>query len=351
LADALAARAGAIAAQQSAASAQELGDLFEYRIKEPVTIRKNQSALVPILSAPIDAERLALWTGAPGRGRPLRAVWLTNATNLTLDGGSISVIDANAFAGEGLVQPLKPAEKRIVSYGTDLAVMVDARLDESSGRYTRVTARDGIVIAEQEDRNRWVYRIRNEDTTPRTLVIEQPVRDGWTIAAAVPAAETTATAQRFRVPVGAKSEVTLTLNERHAGQTRYSIDQVDDRVIATFTQRGVQGDAIRRALQPVFDKRAEVATADRRVDDLNAQINTLVQDQQRVRQNLQALKGSAEEKALVKRYTGELNTQEDQLATLRRDLAGATAERDTRRGELSRLIQQLSFTLDVPAAS
>jgi hypothetical protein len=128
------------------------------------------------------------------------------------------------------------------------------------------------------------------------------------------------------LPVTARGEATLTINERRAGDTRYSIDQVDDRLVATFVQRGVAADAIRRLLQPTFDKRAEVAAADRRVTNVNMQITGLVQDQQRVRQNLQALKGSVEEKALVKRYTGELNTQEDQLT-----------------------VQQLAFTLDVPA--
>jgi hypothetical protein len=343
--------ADVLAARQlvtSNASAQELGDLFEYKLAQPVTIRKNQSALVPILSGPVDAERLSLWRGAPGSGRPLRAVWLTNATPFTLDGGSLSVIDANAFAGEGLIDPLRPGEKRIVSYGTDLALTVSARLDESSGRYTRVTARDGVIIAQQEERNQWVYRVRNEDTSARTLIVEHSIRPGWTLAPAPAAAETTATAARYRVPVAAKGEATLTISERRVNDTRYSIDQVDDRLVTTITQRGIAPDALRRALQPVLDKRAEVAGADRQVADLNGQITAIGQDQQRVRENMQVLKGSAEEKALVKRYTTQLTEQEDRLATLRKELTDATIRRDTRRAELTQLIQQLTFVLDAP---
>ena len=56
------------------ASAGSLGDLFEYRIKEPITLRKNQSALVPIVSAEIEAEKVSLWNRSPGSGRSLRAV-------------------------------------------------------------------------------------------------------------------------------------------------------------------------------------------------------------------------------------------------------------------------------------
>jgi hypothetical protein len=334
-----------------AASAQELGDLFEYKLKQPVTIRKNQSAMVPILSSAVEAERVSMWRGAPGNGRPLRAVWLTNGTGLTLDGGSLSIIEANAFAGEGLIEPLKPAEKRLVSYGTDLAVTVDSRLDQSSGRFTRVTAREGVMIAQQEERNQWVYRVRNEDTTSRTLIVEHPIRPGWTLAPTPAPAETTVSAARFRVTVPTKGETTLTVSERRVLDTRYSLDQVDDRLIATITQRGILPDALRQALQPVLDKRAELAAAEREVTDFNNQINTIGQDQARVRQNLQVLKGSAEEKALVKRYTTELNAQEDRLLVVRKQLADATMRRDARRTELSQLIQRLTFTLDGPAAT
>ena len=328
--------------------AQDLGDLFEYKLAQPVTIRKNQSALVPILSGPVEAERLSLWRGAPGNGRPLRAVWLTNSTAFTLDGGALSVIDANAFAGEGLIDPLKPGEKRLVSYGTDLALTVSARLGESSGRFTRVTARDGVIIAQQEERNQWVYLVRNEDTNGRTLIVEHGIRPGWTLAPTPAAAETTASTARYRVPVAAKGEATLTINERRVNDTRYSIDQVDDRVVATITQRGIAPEALRQALQPVLDKRAEASAADRQVADLNGQITTIGQDQQRVRENMQVLKGSAEEKALLKRYTMQLTEQEDRLASLRKALTDATLRRDTRRAELAQLIQQLTFTLDAP---
>ena len=70
-----------------------------------------------------------------------------------------------------------------------------------------------------------------------------------------------------------------------------------------------------------------------------------------MRQNLQVLKGRVEEQALVKRYTNELDQQEDRLATIRRQLADATARRDARRIELMQRIQQLTFALDAPAAA
>jgi hypothetical protein len=133
------------AALQSEATAAQLGDLFEYKLKEPVTIHKNQSALVPIAAGEVEAERVSLWT-AGGRTRPLRAVWLKNTTGLTLDAGTFSVIDGQAFAGEGLMESLKPGERRLLSYAMDSGLIVDAKGAGSPTRITKVRVNRGVLI-------------------------------------------------------------------------------------------------------------------------------------------------------------------------------------------------------------
>ncbi len=79
-------------------------DYFAYNLAEPITIRKNESALVPILQTKIDAERVTLWS--PRQPTPLRALWITNTSNLTLDRGSFSIVEDGNFGGEGLLDPI-----------------------------------------------------------------------------------------------------------------------------------------------------------------------------------------------------------------------------------------------------
>ena len=112
-----------------AARGQELGDLFQYTLTQPITVRRNQSALVPIVQADVAIERVSLWSAASATARPWRAVWLTNDTGLTLDGGSVALVEGGAFAGEGLLEAIQPGERRLISYAVDLAarVSVDAR--------------------------------------------------------------------------------------------------------------------------------------------------------------------------------------------------------------------------------
>jgi hypothetical protein len=152
---------------------------------------------------------------------------------------------------------------------------------------------------------------------------------------------------RFRVPVSARSEAALRISERTVSETRVTIDELDDEQIAGFVERGVPEEEFRRALQPIIDARAQMAATERRIAGLTTQKTTIASDQQRIRENIQALGSARQERALRERYTRELNAQEDQLRELQAQIATLSSERDLRRAELSRLMQKLTFEVNV----
>jgi hypothetical protein len=330
------------------ALAGSLGDLFEYRIKEPVSLTKNQSALVPIVNAEIDAEKVSLWNRVSGNGRPLRAVWLTNATGLTLDGGSITLIDGNAFAGEGLLEPLKPGEKRLLSYAADLGVMVSATRQPADGRLVRMRARDGIITTNTEERVTSTYRARNENATPTTLIVEHQMQTGWKLAERQTPVESTVNAQRFRVVLPPAQETVLEVREIRQGAATIMIGTIDELFLTRFAKAGLPAAALERALKPVLDKKAELSVVERRFQALQSERNAIGGDQQRLRENMKALRGSDEEKQLLQRYTRQLDQQETRLETLQTEMAGVTTEIEKLRAELGVLIGSVSFDLTPP---
>src|ERR1017187_7638744 len=101
------------ALQPGDVSTNAFDDYFEYSLTQPVTIHKNESAMVPILQQELPAEHVTLWSER--ENRPLRAVWLENKSKLTLDTGSFSIFQSGEFAGEGLLDPIHPGEKRLLS--------------------------------------------------------------------------------------------------------------------------------------------------------------------------------------------------------------------------------------------
>jgi hypothetical protein len=326
------------------AEGNALGDLFEYKLKERVTIRKNQSALVPILQTDIAAEKVSLWSESLGEARPLRALWVNNASTLTLDGGSFSVLDSNTFAGEGLVEAIKPGERRLLSYATDLGLLVDTKLESTRERVTRVRIYRGTMTTTSEDREKKTYIVRNEDTAPRTLVIEHPARPEWKLAEDGPKPEEKAVGlYRFRMSTEPKKTERLVINEAKALFTHYALNAVTDAQIELFLRQKSINPDIEKALRAIVAQKNVVADFDAKSKAQQKAIDQIFTDQGRLRENMKALKGSAEEKALLQRYTKQLDEEETQLDAQRKKVQEMQSQRDKSNDDLQKMIQELQL--------
>ena len=328
-------------AAELSAQPQELGDLFEYKLKDRVTIAKNQSALVPILQARLNAEKVSVWS--PGENRVLRALWVENTSGLTLDGGSFNVLDGDAFAGEGLMDAIKPGEKRILSYAADLSVLVDEMQETQPQRVSRVSISRGLMFQNIEQREERVYTIRNRDEAKRTVVIEHPARNGWKLMDGEKPEESTASYHRFRVEVEPKKTTKLVVKEYQPVMNEYQLVNVTDDQIKYFLSQRTINPEVEAALRKVAAQKATIAGMDAQIGARKAQMASIGEDQQRVRENMKALKGSAEEKQLVERYARELNEQEDKVQTLQREITELKQKKDAAQKELDDMVEGMTL--------
>jgi hypothetical protein len=325
----------------------DVGDLFEYKINAPISILKNQSALVPILNHEVSAERVSVWNNRVVNGRPLRSLWLTNASGSTLDGGSFSVLDAGAFAGEGLIDPMKPGEKRLLSYAVDLGVQVEPQNADEHRSVSRISIARGLLVQHSERLARRVYTIRNNDTTDRLVVVEHPIRSGWTLVSTGKPAETSVDSYRFVVAVPAKKTEKFTVAEQQlVGQT-YRLADISSQQVDLIVRESGGDPEVRKALAPLVAARATVSSLTDELNARTAETKRIADDQLRVRENMKALKGSSEEQQLLKRYAAQLAQQEDRVQALRRDTDDLERRRRDAQTELARLIDSLATEVAV----
>jgi chromosome segregation ATPase len=145
------------------------------------------------------------------------------------------------------------------------------------------------------------------------------------------------------VALDAGKEATLVVREGRVAQTSVTIGDLTDQFVASGMRGGFLADDLRRALQPVIDKRVELAGIERRIEELESQQKSIAADQHRLRENMKALRGSREERELLRRYTRQLDEQENRLEALGRELAQAAAARAKAEAELGALIEKVSF--------
>ncbi|HUJ95743.1 MAG TPA: carboxypeptidase regulatory-like domain-containing protein [Terriglobales bacterium] len=335
----------AIANQPIEAASNDLGDYFEYNIKQPITIGKNQSALVPILQAHVEAEKVSIWNENSREIR--RALWLTNSSGLTLDSGTFNVLDRDTFAGEGLIETVHPAERRLISFAGDPALRVSMETEFTQKPATHVRIMKGMMILTREQRDKRKYTLHNADTQPRQVIIEHPAREGWNLASGAKPEETTASFLRFRVAVGPSQTEELKIEEFHLEFTQYELTNLDDDQVALITKETSPPPALQDIFRKVLAQKNQISGLEVQIRLRQSEVESITRDQARLRENMKVLKGSPEEKALLLRYTRQLDSQEDRLNTLNSEISGLQQKRDQAVAELDSMVQQVVLDQDL----
>ncbi len=324
----------------SEAEGKSAGDFFEYKIKQKITIGKNQSALVPILQGHIEADRVTLWNRDSA---PLRALWIKNTTGQVLDAGSFNVLESDTFAGEGVLETIHPDERRLLSYAADAAVHVKYSDESSEKPYSRIRIIKGTMRLTKEQRSVSKFTIRNADADSRQVIVEYPLQQSWKLAPGTPAPEESSeTYQRFRVPVDAGKTAELIVEAIHPEEETYELTNLDDDEVTLLAEQKRMSPAMQQAFDRVLKQKQKVQAISIQIGERKRESDQIAGDQARIRENMKALKGSSEEKALLQRYVGQLDSQEGRLASLRKEMADLTTQQSAANVELDRMITEIS---------
>jgi hypothetical protein len=324
------------------AQAQAVAEQFEYKIRQPVTIRRNESALLPILQSDVDGEKVSVYKATDNEQHPRLAFWLKNSSGATLDAGPVTIIDTNAFAGEGLIETVQPGENRLLSYAIDLGTVVSTVSGSERRRVERVVINQGMMrlIAKMADKKS--YKIRNNNDAARTVIIEHPVRSGWKLIGTTPT-ESSVNYYRFKVEAKAKSTVDYVVQEESPIESSFSVSSITPEQIAVWIQDRSIDPEIEKSLRAIADKKIEINDLAQKIAALDKEQNEIFRDQERVRGNLQRLGQTPEEATLRQRYIRQLDSQENRLATIKAEREKLDTSRSTAQKQLDDLIQKLSL--------
>ena len=326
----------------TAASGAEVGDLFEYRIEQPVTVRRDRSALIPILQTRMEGERVSVYNEAVRRDRPLGGMRLQNTSPLTLDDGALTVIDNDAYAGESLLERFKPGEKRFVTFALDLGTLVTARATNEREPVFLVQAINGVLQVHYYQVEQKTYTVTNQTDKPRLLYIEHPLRNDWKLAEGEGKpkfADKTASFYRFRVELKPRETVTLPVTERRALMDSYAISNLTPNDVELFVARRYINEQMRAALNSIIAIKTRIAATNARLTAIDAEIKEISEDQGRLRENIKALKDTAEAKQLIARYVAKAGEQESRIEQLTKERRTVSTERDSLQAELDTAVR------------
>ena len=317
----------------TAAAGSDLGELFRYEIEKPVTLERQRSAMLPIVAAEVEAERVAIYDERVLARHPLSGLRLMNTTGLHLMQGPLTVYDqagGGSYSGDARIEDMAPGTERLVSYAVDLDVEVAARGEGRAEEIVNVRLVKGTLFAARKLARAKVFEVKNSGKNAVKVLLEHPLEGGWTLVAPEKPEEKTRDRYRFAVVAEPGQPVTLEVAEEMPIEETQVLTNLDDDAILFYSRAKATSPAVREALAEVVRRKREIEQLVRDKGVREQEIATIDQEQARIRGNMGALDRTSD---LFNQYVRKFADQEKRIEILRGEIAGLVAtEQEARKG-------------------
>jgi hypothetical protein len=305
--------------QRSAASAAQgadVGELFQYEIKTPVTLARQRSAMLPIVNESIEGKKVSIYNAGVHTKHPLNGVELNNSSEVHLMQGPITVFDGGVYAGDARIPDLPPGSDRLLSYALDLDVEVAPTSDSRPQDLLGVRIEKGVLIATYKQTRTHSYTVKNSGDEEKRVLIEYPIETNWELVEPKKPTEKTRDMYRFAVAAEPGKPAELKIEELQNIRQDLAITNLDSEAIRLYLSAKVVSDSIKEVLREVVRRKTELGELQRRHQLLNQEVATIHQEQQRIRENMKSIDRNTD---LYNRYVKKFTDQEDRIETIRDD--------------------------------
>ena len=322
----------------SVASAAKVGELFQYTVGN-VSIARQQSAMLPIVTDPIQAEKLSIYNQSVLASNPLLGARLKNTTGKYLLQGPVTVISGPSYAGDASLGDVPPGQQRLLSYGIDQEVTVHASDDTQRNQLLTGKIVKGILQLTYKQTFSQDYTAEDKSEQPKTLLIEAPRHQGWTLLEPKKPIETTDALYRFEGKLKPHELSKLTVREEHTELQEVQVLPMDTSVVEMYARTGEIPQDVREALSKAAQLKSALADTQRQIQEHQQKLAEITAEQSRIRENMKAVSAASD---YYKRLLTELDQQETTIQDLHKQVQDLQQQQDQRRKALEDYIASLN---------
>ncbi|HPO93381.1 MAG TPA: hypothetical protein PL072_07900 [Phycisphaerales bacterium] len=328
-------------AQQAQATAAEVGEVFQYQVDQPVSIERQRSAMIPIITTNIPGRRVSIFNSADGSEYPRRGVEIKNTGNLQLLPGPISVIDGSAYAGDAQVGQIPKGDKRLLSYALDLNVTAINK-SERNDTIISLKINDGLLLITSKLVNTTTYEFANKDSArDRTLIVEHSKWDGWKLVEPAKPSEETKDLYRFEMDIASGKTGKLEVRQEMVQTQRAQV--LDGgyplQTIVELNRSGKVSDKVLEAVRTAASKQNAINQTQRDIAQIDARVGEITAEQARIRENMRTIDRTTQ---LYTKYMTKLSEQETTLESLAQSKDAAQKKLEQQRQELADYLRGLN---------
>jgi hypothetical protein len=323
----------------SAASAGKLGELFQYTVGQ-VTLPRQRSAMLPIVTDPIEIQRLSIYNESTLATNPLLGGRLVNTTGKHLLQGPLTVFDAGAYGGDSRIEDLPPDQNRLISFAIDLEVRVLPSPPKEETTLLAGKVVKGVLEVSNKRLASRGYVLVNRADKAKKILVEHPVRSGWDLTGSAKPVEKTEQVYRFEADVPPDTTSTLTVQEEMLVSQSIAILPMEMNALDFYAIQGAIPKAVREALVKAASLKRDLAETQGGVNQRQGHIEEISADQQRIRANLET--AASQQTQYSTRLLKKLDEQETTIEKLQQEISDLEIKMEQQRKALEDYLANLT---------
>ena len=212
----------------------------------------------------VKGEKVSIYNASVQAKHPLYGLRFTNATDLYLMQGPITVFDGGVYAGDAKIEDLPPGSQRLISYGLDLDTEVAPESKSRPEELLSVRLLKGTMIASRKYAR--AHRVHRQELgkQAKTVLIEYPF-DATLDAGVAARSRRKRPAICIALPSrpSRASRPSWPSSEERTDRQQVALTNLDDGTIQFYLSAKVVSDKVKAALAGVGQAEARVAAGRR----------------------------------------------------------------------------------------
>lgn len=315
-----AAKRNLAAATQVQATGIARGELFQYDVSNPVSIKRGQSAMVPILGCTLDGRKEHLYNQEKVPDHPVVTITTTNTTGLTLERGPVTVLDHDNYVGEAVIAFTPVAGELFIPYAVDLGVKITPIATARTELAAIRLGKNDYLRRDEYDIQQIEYQIENRNPDPLNLVIEQRTGSNYELFDTLAPFAQTAEFYRWRLRVPARSSLQFQVQERFLNSRYEAIRKLSYRTLSEYLQDKLIDRSFYDRLKAILDLYQQLQQHQDEITKRQQQRERLATELRLGAEKLQPLGRDGSEGELRKRYVAKMQEMEDTSELLAQEI-------------------------------
>ena len=288
-------------------SASKMGELFEYQIKQPVTLERRQSTMLELLSEQIPAEKLLIFNPEDGQKNPYNGALLKNTSDKLLLGGPLAVYELSSYSGDSTLPNLAAGGDAIIRYSQALDVKAETRNLKNRQEYSRVKFVRGVLETAKTLHSATEYKFINQSKEKKTLLLYVRQMPQWELVPELKPWKTENGFYRFRLTLEPEATLIFPVELTHTMQESIQLQMNNWAKLNSVLASAKLTSEQRRSWEKAAELYRNYSTLSGKVAQVKQQMEELDKNVSRTRSNISALSAGDEfRRELVTRLNDEI---------------------------------------------